>query len=444
MRGQQLNDNIITIDEEKLRQADAAMAAVATWARGEAEKLGKSTPITEFGPDEGRRKIMERAAGLFGATLIAPEGANILWDSFVRGVHLAFGVAKPVTDAIRSCVIACRGEGIDILPVRWEELFYLDVDLRSTLAIMRDDGISPLQATCPPDDPVRAYVSSWLHAIDEVSDRIAQEFIPIGGITRADVSFIYHSAGWTELFGRLPDAAIRDMLAPNAVIRPHHVIWQSLPDVPMVYGDERKRNNGQNQQKTVDLDPFQLRCALDAEINTRVRQTNWKAEPSEAGAMKFLTGLRNMLQHRGCTGQDILKMFYNIFNGCRLFDTPLLPDMEHGPEYVTVFNLLQNIVPKHPELIDPEAGVFSGNVSALVRMLKDAGCMPEGPHDSVRHERLTGWLRMKTEMEDAAMRMRCMTPTSNGKQPQNIMALLNPPLLNATGNGWDALFKPVV
>ena len=86
--------------------------------------------------------------------------------------------------------------------------------------------------------------------------------------------------------------------------------------------------------------------------------------------------------------------------------------------------------------------MFSGNVSALVRVLRNAGCMPEGPHDSVRHERLTGWLRMKTEMEDAAMRMRCMTPSSNGRQPQNIMALLNPPLMSAMGNDWDMLFRP--
>ena len=436
-----MNDNnVITIDQEKLRKAEAAMAAVAAWAKEEAERLGKSS--VGFGPDEGRRKIMERAAGLFGSALMAPEGASIIWDAFVKGVHMAFGVAKPVTDAIRSCVIACRGEGVDSLPVRWEELFYLDVDLRSTLAVMRDDGISPLQATCPQGDPVRAYVSAWLCAIDDVSDRIAKEFIPIGGITRSDVSFVYHSAGWTELLGRRTDEAVRNMVAPNSVIKPHHVIWQSLPDVPMVYGDERKRDRGLDQSKTVDLDPFQLRCALEAEINNRVRQTDWKSDPASAGAMKFLTGLRNMLQNHDCTGRDVLKMFYNIFNGCRLFDTPILPDMEHGPEYVTVFNLLQNVVPKHPELIAAETGVFSGNVSALVRVLRNAGCMPEGPHDSVRHERLTGWLRMKTEMEDAAMRMRCMTPSSNGRQPQNIMALLNPPLMSAMGNDWDMLFRP--
>ena len=38
-----MNDNnVITIDQEKLRKAEAAMAAVADWAKEEAERLGKA------------------------------------------------------------------------------------------------------------------------------------------------------------------------------------------------------------------------------------------------------------------------------------------------------------------------------------------------------------------------------------------------------------------
>lgn len=434
-----MNDNVITIDEEKLKQAETAMKGIAAWARGEAERLGGESG---FCPGAGRKKIMERAASLFGSRLLAPEGANIVWDSFVRGVHMAFGAAKPVTDAIRSCVIACRGDGITSLPVRWEELFYLDVDLRSTLAVMRDDGISALQATCPADDPVRAYVSAWLQAIDDVSDHIAQAFMPIGGITRADVMIVYHSTGWSGLLGPLVDIRAREMIAPDTDVKPHYVIWQSLADVPMVYGDEKRRSDEPGGQGQIELDTHQVRCAVEAEINRRIRQTEWKTDPVEAGAMKFLTGFRNMLQNRDCTGPDILKMFYNIFNACRLFDLSLLPDMEHGPGYVTVFNLLQNLISKHPETIALNTGVFSGNVSALVRMLRDAGCMPEGPHDAVRHERLNGWLRMKTEMEDSVMKMRCMAPASRPTQPRNITALINPPLVASVGINWDRLFSP--
>lgn len=432
----------ISINSYLITAGEKAMEGIAAWASDEAALMAAMVRPGERNADAGRRRIMEHASCLFGSALLAPDSARLLWAAFAKGVRLAFGEAKAVTDAIRHTVISCRGEGIDVLPIRWEDMFFLDTDLRSALAVMRDDGISPLQATCPDRDPARQYAEAWLRAIDEVSSRIEEMYpdLDLGRIERENLSaLIYNAQGWGPLLSPDADHLIRSLSRIEDSPLPHTVLWRSMGDVPMVYGDERKRREEKQEPMDITLDTWSIRCGIEADIYNRARTGRWKDDPVEAGAMRFLTGFRNMLKNSKCTGSDVLKVFYCIYNASRLFDSLIFPEAEYGSEKLTVFNLLQMISSRHPELLAPDAGIFSMNAAAFVRLLMKSGCMPEGPHDAVRHSRLTGWMGMKTEIENRAMRMRCLTPS---KTPAPMTALSNPPLMASLGACWDTVFDP--
>ena len=416
-----------------------AMEEIAAWASNEAAGMAAMVRPEERNAAAGRGRIMERAACFFGSALLAPESARLLWDAFAKGVRLAYGEAKAVTDAIRHAVISCRRDGIDVLHIRWEDMFFLDTDLRSALAVMRDDGISPLQATCPDRDPARQYAEAWLRAIDEVSRRIEEMYPDPGRIEREMPMLIYNAQGWGPLLSPDADHLIRSLSGIEGSPIPHTVFWRSMGDVPMVYRDERKRREEKQEPMDITLDTWAIRCGIEADIYNRARTGRWKDDPVEAGAMRFLTGFRNMLKNSKCIGAYVFKVFYCIYNASRLFDSLIFPKAEYSSEKLTVFNLLQMISSRHPELLVPDAGIFSMNAAAFVRLLMKSGCMPEGPHDTVRHSRLTGWMGMKTEIENRAMKMRCLTPS---KPPATMTALSNPPLMASLGACWDTAFDP--
>lgn len=387
-------------------------------------------------PEES--KVYSRAYSLFSIDNISVASRKDVWYRFSDGVDKVCRHMGPVLTAMP------KKYGNRIGAVDWSQAHYLTTDVRSALTMMVRDGIEhPVFMTESERNDGMRRLDAWTGAIDKVStlmrclDDEKKDFVPLA---------FWAPQGWTGLLEPNGDDAIRRMMETRNAPRDAKAVWSDISDVPVTYTSPDNlaqassiRTEYPHGMQYIVPDPYLVQRFVETELEAQIRKGGWKGNNEMSGGMTFLTGFKRFLSAPYADGEAVVNLFYNIYSGSLLLDSPAFMTSSGPMPGVSVYNVIQKLLRSDElSILAPDVEVFTPNTSCLVRLLNDSRCLPSSKQDTVRHERLHGWFNMKNYVEAEVMRLRGIT------SPSEVIQVQIPTCRSEFTLTWDRYFSRII